>query len=342
MAKEVLKTHDAVLCDRPKLLMPQVVFYKSTDIALAPYGEYWRQVRKIATLELFTARRVQGFRCFREDAVLDFVKLLLAEADAAGSVINLTSKIFALSFDITLRLAVNKKADDGEEFRKLVADMAALLSGFSIGDLYPSIEFISVVSGMKRKLKDIVRRVDNIMDPIIEEHLCNKRLGQNEGDEDIVDILLQFHNDDLKRRTNDQFSLTTDNIKAIIIEVFGAGGETSSTTIDWAMSELLKNPRVMKKAQNEVRRVFQGKEIMIDEASLDRLVYLKHVIKETLRLHPPVPFLVPRESMERCEINGYEIPPNTRIFVNAWAIERDPEYWQDPEVLVLKDLKIHR
>ncbi|XP_021718036.1 cytochrome P450 71D8-like [Chenopodium quinoa] len=330
MAREALKTHDAVLCDRPKLLMPQVVFYKSTDIALAPYGEYWRQVRKIATLELFTARRVQGFRCFREDGVMDFIKSLLPEAEA-GSVINLTSKIFALSFDITLRLALNKKADDGEEFRKLVADMAALLSGFSIGDLYPSIEFISVVSGMKRKLQDIVKRVDKIMDPIIEEHLCNKRLGQNEGDEDIVDILLQFHNDNLQHHTN-EFSLTTDNIKAIIIEVFSAGGETSSTTIDWAMSELLKNPRVMEKAQNEVRRVFQGKKIMIDEASLDKLVYMKLVIKETLRLHPPVPFLVPRESMERCEINGYEIPPNTRVFVNAWAIGRDPEYWQDPEV----------
>lgn len=102
MAKEVMKTHDAVLCDRPKMLMAQVVYYNSSDIALAPYGEYWRQVRKIATLELFTARRVQAFRCFREDGVMDFVKSLLPQEEA-GSVINLTSKIFTLSFDITLR-----------------------------------------------------------------------------------------------------------------------------------------------------------------------------------------------------------------------------------------------
>lgn len=327
MAREVMKTHDAVLCDRPKMLMPQVVFYNCSDIALAPYGEYWRQVRKIATLELFTARRVQSFRCFREDGVLDFIKSLLPEAEA-GNVINLTSKLFALTFDITLRIAVNKKANDEEEFRKLVSEMSASVSGFSIGDLYPSIKFISTVSGMKRKLQEFVKRLDRIMDPVIEEHLCNKRQGKEEGD--LVDILSKFHKDDLQHGS--EFSLTTDNIKAIVSELFAAGGETSSAVVDWAMSELLKNPRVMEKAQNEVRQVLQGNEKMVDEANLDKLKYMKLIIKETLRFHPPLPCLVPRESLERCEINGYEIPPNTRVFINAWTIGRDPEYWKDPDL----------
>ncbi|KMT03414.1 hypothetical protein BVRB_8g191000 [Beta vulgaris subsp. vulgaris] len=101
MAKEVMKTHDALLCNRPKMMMPQVVFYNCSDIALTPYGEYWRQVRKIATLELFTASRVQVFRPIREEEVRDVVKSL---ASKVGSVVNLSNTIFTLTFNITLRV----------------------------------------------------------------------------------------------------------------------------------------------------------------------------------------------------------------------------------------------
>ncbi|CAO2828109.1 unnamed protein product [Amaranthus hypochondriacus] len=326
MAKEALKTNDSALCSRPNLLTPEVIYYKSSDIALAPYGEYWRQVRKIATLELFTARRVHGFHSYREEAIMDFFQSMLPLVKA-GSVINLSSKLFNLSFDIMLRLAINKKAKDGEAFRKLVADTAELSSGFSIGDLYPSLKFISSISGMKAKLQRMVTRMDNIMDPIIEEHIINNK--HNEEDGDLVDILLNYYKDD--NHLHNKFHLTKDNIKAIVFELFGAGGETSSTIIDWTIAELLKNPRVMKKAQNEVRQVLQENIIMVDKSSLEKLTYLKCIIKETLRLHPPVPCLVPRESMKECKINGYDIPLKTRVFVNAWAIGRNPECWKDPE-----------
>ncbi|XP_057247568.1 cytochrome P450 726A27-like [Beta vulgaris subsp. vulgaris] len=325
MAKEVMKTHDALLCNRPKMMMPQVVFYNCSDIALTPYGEYWRQVRKIATLELFTASRVQVFRPIREEEVRDVVKSL---ASKVGSVVNLSNTIFTLTFNITLRLAMNKKGQDGEVFRELIADVAESVSGFSIGDLYPSLKFISTITGMKRKLQGIVMRFDRIMDPIIEEHMSVEK--QSKEEEDLIDVLLKFHNDNL--HLGAKFSLTTNNIKAIVIELFSAASETSSTTIEWAMSELLKNPTEMEKAQDEVRRVLQGKETMVDNPSLDKLKYLKLIIKETLRLHPPLPCLVPREAMARCQINGYEVPSNSRIFINAWAIGRDPVHWKDPEM----------
>jgi cytochrome P450 len=112
--------------------------------------------------------------------------------------------------------------------------------------------------------------------------------------------------------------------------MFTAGGETSSWTVVWAMSEMVKNPKVMEEAQSEVRRVFDKKGF-VDETEFHQLVYLKSVIKETLRLHPSLPLLLPRESRERCKINGYEIPAKTRILVNAWAIGRDPRYWIEAE-----------
>jgi len=100
--------------------------------------------------------------------------------------------------------------------------------------------------------------------------------------------------------------------------------------MDWVMSELVKNPGVMKKVQIEVRRIFDGKGY-VDETSIHELKYLRSVIKETLRLHTPVPLLLPRECSERCEINGYEIPAKSKVIVNAWAIGRDPDHWIEAE-----------
>jgi cytochrome P450 len=112
--------------------------------------------------------------------------------------------------------------------------------------------------------------------------------------------------------------------------MFAAGSETSSTVVLWAISEMIKNPKVMEAAQVEVRRVYDKKGC-VDETELHQLIYLKNVIKETLRLHPSVPLLVPRESREKCQINGYEIPAKTRIAVNVWAIGRDERYWVEAE-----------
>lgn len=108
----------------------------------------------------------------------------------------------------------------------------------------------------------------------------------------------------------------------------GAGIESPTTTVDWAMAEMLKNPGILQKAQDEIRGVFDGKKY-VDESCFDELNYLKLVVKETLRLHPPGPLLLPRESREPRVINGYQIPAKSWVLVNAWAIGRDPKYWKD-------------
>jgi cytochrome P450 len=113
-------------------------------------------------------------------------------------------------------------------------------------------------------------------------------------------------------------------------DIFGAGGETSASTIDWAMVEMIRDPRIMKKAQAEVRGVFTTKG-RVDENSISKLNYLKLVVKETLRLHPPAPLLLPRECGQTCEINGYQLPIKSKVIVNAWAIARDPKYWTESE-----------
>lgn len=113
-------------------------------------------------------------------------------------------------------------------------------------------------------------------------------------------------------------------------DIFGAGCETSATIVDWAMSEMMKNQRVIKKAQAVVREVINRKG-RVDETCINEIKYLKLIVKETLRLHAPGPLLLRRECRERCRLNGYEIPVKTKVIVNAWAIGRDPKHWNDPE-----------
>lgn len=112
---------------------------------------------------------------------------------------------------------------------------------------------------------------------------------------------------------------------------FIAGIDTSAATMVWAMSELIRNPRVLKKVQDEIRAVV-GRNKRVHPDDVSKLGYLRMVIKETLRLHPPTPLLLPRETMRDIQIGGYDVPAKTRIYVNAWAIGRDPVSWPgDPE-----------
>ncbi|GAV57514.1 p450 domain-containing protein [Cephalotus follicularis] len=112
--------------------------------------------------------------------------------------------------------------------------------------------------------------------------------------------------------------------------MFAAGTDTTYTVLEWVMTELLRHPKIMKELQNEVRTI-AGDKLNITEDDLDKLRYLKAVIKETLRLHPPIPLLVPRESNQDVKIKGYDIEAKTQVFVNAYAIGRDPTSWEHAE-----------
>lgn len=111
--------------------------------------------------------------------------------------------------------------------------------------------------------------------------------------------------------------------------MFVAGTDTTSATLEWIMTELARHPGIMKIAQDEIRQI-AGDKGKVEESDLPYLHYLKAIIKETMRLHPPVPLLVPRESMAKCTLHGYEIPAKTRVLINTYAIGRDAESWENP------------
>ncbi|CAI0439170.1 unnamed protein product [Linum tenue] len=325
-AKLVMKTHDIAFASRPYLLAADILYDGCKDIAFAPYGEYWRQMRKICTLELFSAKRVQSFHRIREEEVSNLVASL-ARSAAAGQPVDLTRMLSAATSAITSRAAFGKAQELTDAFMMVVENISDVLAGFTISDLYPSLKFLPSLTGFKAKLEKMHKASDFVLDQIIDEHK-SRRKGGDGGKEDLVDVLLN-----LQEKQNLGVPITMEVVKAITLEIFLAGIETSTTTIEWTMSEMMNDSRVLQKAQQEVRQIFGGdSKNHFDETGLHRLKYLDMVIDESLRLHPPVPLLAPRENRDQeVGFGSYEVPINTNVIVNAWAINRDSRYWTDAE-----------
>ncbi|RVX15120.1 Cytochrome P450 83B1 [Vitis vinifera] len=293
MAKEVMKTHDLEFSGRPSML---------------------------------GLKKVQSFRHIREDEVLETVKKISKFA-SASKLTNLSEILILLTSTIICRVAFGKRYDDEgcerSRFHELLGGVQTMSMAFFFSDHFPLMGWVDKLTGMIARLEKIFEELDLFCQEIIDEHLDPNRSKLEQ--EDITDVLLRLQKD-----RSSTVDLTWDHIKAMFVDIFVAGTDTSAATVVWAMTELMKNPIVMKKAQEELRNLI-GKKGFVDEDDLQMLSYLKALVKETMRLHPAAPLLVPRETLEKCVIDGYEIAPKTLVFVNAWAIGRDPEFWENPE-----------
>ncbi|KAJ9536449.1 hypothetical protein OSB04_un000357 [Centaurea solstitialis] len=325
MAKEVLKTNDVIFCSRPVFTGQQKITYGYKGLILTPYNDYWREMRKICTLHLLTTKRMLSFRADREEEVfLTINEIKSVAASSPEAVVNLNETAMALTSRIICRMAFGKRLGrETDRFHDLLLECQAVLANFYFRDHFPLMGWVDHLNGSIARLEKNFNDMDVFYQELIDEHLNPER--SNKVQDDIVDILLQ-----LKNENSCSLGLTFDHIKAIVMDIFLAGTETSASAIVWAMTFLIKNQKALKRAQQEVRNAV-GNKGKIDEEDLQNFVYLKAVIKESLRLCPVAPLLVPRETIDVCVLNGYKIPKKTLVYVNAWAIGRDPKYWDDPE-----------
>ncbi|CAN6287613.1 unnamed protein product [Urochloa humidicola] len=340
-AREVLRDSDAAFASRPRLIGGEIICYGGLDIALAPYGAYWRALRKLATLELLSPRKVRQLAPVRDAETLSLVGDLRAAAAAAGGgggepVINLGGMLISCANSIIAVATFGDcfGAESKEEFLSAMAVVVGNGSGLCVSDLFPSLRFVDVVTGMRRRLQRAHAQMDAVTDKIIadcdarrEERRRKKKMKDDEG-EDLLSVMLRIRDEG----EYETIPIGTANVKAIIIDLFLGGTETTSSIAEWVMSELVRNPEVMAKAQAEVRQVFNKKNTCDHESLLDHLHYMRMVIKETMRLYPPLPLLLPRLCRETCDVGGFKVAKGTRVIINSWAMARSPEYWEDAEV----------
>ncbi|XP_017214929.1 cytochrome P450 71B34 [Daucus carota subsp. sativus] len=328
MAKEVLKVHDIECCTRAESYGTRKFSYNQKDISFCGYGDYWREMRKLAVIELFTVKRVRSFEDARGKGLTKMVDIIAKEAaDPGRKAIQINERIFSLTkkfiCDVAFGTSYEVEKLKDSEIERTFIEANAMFSSFWASDFFPSFGWIiDTLTGVQRKLDKSFDEFDQFYEAVINEHLDPNRPKSEH--EDITDGLIAMSKD-----PTCPVRLTKDHIKAVFMDLFLAPIDTGSATLVWAMTELIKNKRVMKKVQAEVRQVMGNKQ-KVEESDLEKLKYFKLVVKETLRLHPPVPLLLPREAMTHFKVGGYNVLPKTKIFVNAWAINRDPTAWDSP------------
>ncbi|KAG2678720.1 hypothetical protein I3760_11G016000 [Carya illinoinensis] len=336
-AREIMKTHGHIFANRPKSRMFEKLLYNYKDVVAAPYGEYWRQMKSVCVLHLLSNKRVQSFRGVREEETSLMIQKIKQSCYSSGTV-NLSELFAKLTNDVVCRVSLGRKYSGGEEgesqFKELLGDFGELFGIFCVGDYVRWLAWVSRVNGLDARAEKMATRMDNFLEGVLEEHTnFQKKIRsdghvspENEDQKDFVDVLLRIQKENVIG-----FPVERVSIKALLQDVFAAGTDTVYIALEWAMTELLRHPAAMKKVQIEVRGISTGNEREVTEDDLDKMHYLKAVIKETFRLHPPVPLLVPRESTQSVKLQGYDIAAGTKVIVNAWAIGRDPKSWDEPE-----------
>ncbi|XVF61604.1 hypothetical protein PTKIN_Ptkin08bG0143600 [Pterospermum kingtungense] len=325
-AKEVLATHDLDCCTRPASPGGNRFSYNGLDVVFSPYGDYWKEMKKNFISELLSMKRVQSFAYAREAEVDKLIASLSHQA--YPSPVNLNEKVFGLADGIIGSVAFGKIYGTGQfknqAFHDVLSEATNMLASFSAEDFFPSIgRFLDALTGFSARLDKSFYELDAFLQMVLDQHLDKARPKADQ--EDLVDFLIRL----MKDQSNSTFRITENNVKAMLFDTFIGGTVTTSITILWAMSELMKNPRVMNKVQAEVRSCI-GKKEKVEGEDIAKFKYLKMVVKETFRLHPPVTILLPREAMRHFKIDGYDILPKSRILVNVWAIGRDPNNWENP------------
>ncbi|KAF6133887.1 hypothetical protein GIB67_040651 [Kingdonia uniflora] len=333
-ATEILKTHDRILASR---LVPhsthvkQPEFNKFSVVWASECNDEWRNLRTLCRNELFSVKAIESQATLKENKVRELVKLLRTKE---GKVVKIGELVFITLLNTLSTLFFSKDftslEDDGfgggmkETIRRLMEigstpnldDYYSILSGWDL-------------QGLHKNFMECVKRLFASWDVIIKEKRESKK-GNFMNHGDLLDVLLSngFNND---------------QINYLLLDLFIAGTDTSTSTIEWLMTELIRNREIMGKISEEIVNEINGDTVRQSEVS--HLSYLNACVKETLRLHCPIP-IIPHHATETCDLMGYTIPKGTPVWVNIWAITRDPTSWEnpltfDPNRFLNSDLDFH-
>lgn len=325
-AREVLKDHDTVFANRDVPAAGRAATYGGTDIVWSPYGPEWRMLRKVCVLKMLSNTTLDSVYELRRGEVR---KTIVSIHDRVGSTVNIGEEVFLTVLNVITNMmwgaAVEgeERVSLGAEFRETVAGIVHLLGKPNLSDFFPGLARFDL-QGVVKEMDVLVPRFDRVFEKMIGERKKKEVEGKENESKDFLQFLLN-----LKDEGDSKTPFTSTHVKALLMDMVVGGSDTSSNTIEFALAEMLNNPEVLRKVQEELEDVV-GKDNLVEESHIHKLPYLHAVMKETLRLHPALPLLVPHCPSETTNVGGYTIPKGSRVFVNVWAIHRDPSIWEKP------------
>ncbi|EEF52317.1 cytochrome P450 81Q32 [Ricinus communis] len=327
-AEECLTKCDTVFANRPRLLAGKHIGYNYTSLAWAPYGDLWRNLRKVSALEILSSHRLQLLSSIRRDEVKLLIQRLFRNNKDCREKVDMKSAFFELMLNVMMRMIAGKRyygenveqVEEAKRFREIVRETFLAAGTSNMGDFLP---LVAVVGGQEKRLKELGKRRDGFIQDLIDEH--RKRMAacsSEERNKTMIEVLLSLQESEPEYYTDE-------TIKSLMLVLLAAGTDTSAATMEWAMSLLVNNPEALKKAQTEIDSVI-GHDRLINESDTSKLPYLNCIINEVMRMYPAGPLLVPHESSEECFIGGYRVPAGTMLLVNLWSIQNDPRVWEEP------------
>ncbi|KAL6224881.1 hypothetical protein ACLB2K_003736 [Fragaria x ananassa] len=331
VAEECFTRNDLVLANRPRfILIGKHVGYNYTTVVVSPYGDHWRNLRRIGATEIYSPSRLNMFSSTRKDEVKRLLFKLSHNSRKDFTKVDLRSMLSEMAFNIIMTMVAGKRYygdgvsdnEEAKEFRDILSKIFLYAGATNPSDFMPILKWFGG-GGFEKKLMELGKRNDAFLQGLIDEQNLSKTTSDQSKASTMIHHLLSLQESEPKYYTDEI-------IKGHILVMLMAGTDSSSLTIEWAMSNLLNHPEVLKRARAELDAEF-GQEHLIDEPYIFKLPYLQSIISETLRLYPTAPLLMPHYSSDDCTIGGFDVPRDTMVMINAWAIHRDPKLWDDPE-----------
>ncbi|KAL3845160.1 hypothetical protein ACJIZ3_002563 [Penstemon smallii] len=324
MAKELIQKHDLAISTRAVPEAARALNHHTASLAWLPIGSQWRTLRKICNENMFSTHSLdasQRLRLEKLQQLRDYVQgccnsgrvVNIGEVAFVTSLNSISSSLFSIDF-------ANFDTDFAQEMKEAIQGVMKILGTPNLADYFPVLSLIDP-QGIKRETEVYGKKILAIFDEIISQRLKSRCISSSSPKkDDFLEVLLDLH-----QENESKFSFN--DIKHLLIDLFVAGTDTSTDTVQWAMTELIRNPDKMLKAKNEISKIVGENKQQVEESDISKLPYLRAVIKETFRYHPVSPFLVPHKAKEEIKMNGHIIPKNAQVLVNLWAIGRDTRVW---------------
>ncbi|KAF9600567.1 hypothetical protein IFM89_010053 [Coptis chinensis] len=337
VAKECFTTNDLAFASRPSSLAGRLMGYNYAMFGLAPYGPYWRRLRKLVMLDVLSNNRLESLKHVKDLEVSTSLKELhhqWATQNKADRpvLVDMQEWFGNLTLNLVLRMIAGKRyygtnsassESEPRRWRNAMTDFMRLLGSFVVEDAVPYLGWLDL-QGSRKQMKNTAKQLDNILQGWLEEHRRKKNSAEATGEQDFIDMMMSI----LEVEKISDFDADTIN-KATCLTLMSAGSDTTSVTLTWAVSLLLNNQHALKKAQDELD-ICIGKDRQVQESDLKNLPYLQAIIKETMRMYPAGPLSGGRVAIEDCTVAGYHVPAGSLLIVNLWKIQRDPSVWSEP------------
>ncbi|KAM7275860.1 hypothetical protein ACFE04_017726 [Oxalis oulophora] len=329
LAKDFLKTNEAAFSARHAFHSVEYISNNSS-FAFSPFGTFVKGMRKFSIFKLLGTQTIAKLEPLRTLELKHFLRVF-HEKSKLGETVNISHELIKLTNNIIAQMMWSKRPTDmhglPEEAWTIVRDTNQVFAELNAANLVPLFNYLDF--GFSRRYKRVHKLFHGMVDQVIaerEEVRRKRKAGEIvQGDikaTDFLEMLLDLFEDE-----NAEIKLTKNELKGVVLDFFTAGTDSAAVVVEWALVELMRQPELLKRAQQEIDDLV-GKDRLVHESDCPNLPFIQAIVKETFRLHPAIPLLL-RKAVEPCEVNGYKIPVGTLLFVNAWAMGRDSKYWDN-------------